>query len=649
MLGVLPLLTFLILALGFYRRQNGWRESLLFASIPWALFLEAITEALTQFRSLTKTGVAISWIGFAIACIVWMQLARRTERVGPKTNGKTDSFRWADRVALGAIALILALTGLTALASAPNSWDAMMYHLPRVVEWMHHRGVQFFPTIDRFQLIQPPFAEYAMLHLDLLNGSDRLVALVQWVGYAGCIVAASLIAKELGGTRRSQIVAAVFCATIPTAVLEASGTKTELVAAYWIAVVVYLILRWRRSQSGSLAVATGAALGLAVFTKGTSYAMLPCIFLGGAAVWNRETMRRFAVKLPVVAAVGILVCAPLWVRNFQYCGSPLGLPYFDGAGSVEGRLLRNAHVTPAAIVANMARNLALHAGVPSDSGNAMLTRGFSAFIHAIGIDPNDRGQVNATSFGNTPRFEVRFHPRYEVLTGDPLPLFLMLLAAGLFFPHRQKLANEIGWIGLGLFGAFVLYSALLRWSQWNARYLVPIFVVGAALSAVVLVRTLSRWAVDTIVAFALLLAIPLVLANETRPLMTKQGLRGSVLTTSRDKTYFLDFHQDIAESFISAAAAARDSGCREIGIDANRMHFEYPMMAMLEKDGIRRKIRYMGVENSSIRYAPQSAPPVCTVICLDCLNSPKQIAAYSSEFPNFQSFGNLILFRHTKR
>jgi hypothetical protein len=145
------------------------------------------------------------------------------------------------------------------------------------------------------------------------------------------------------------------------------------------------------------------------------------------------------------------------------------------------------------------------------------------------------------------------------------------------------------------------------------------------------------------------LAIPLVLANETRPLMTKQGLRGSVLTASRDKTYFLDFHQDIAESFISAAAAARDSGCREIGIDANRMHFEYPMMAMLEKDGIRRKIRYMGVENSSIRYAPQSAPPVCTVICLDCLNSPKQIAAYSSEFPNVQSFGNLILFRHAKR
>ena len=50
MLGILPLLTFLILALGFHRRQNGWRESLLFASIPWALFIAAITEALTQVR-----------------------------------------------------------------------------------------------------------------------------------------------------------------------------------------------------------------------------------------------------------------------------------------------------------------------------------------------------------------------------------------------------------------------------------------------------------------------------------------------------------------------------------------------------------------------------------------------------------------------
>jgi hypothetical protein len=79
-------------------------------------------------------------------------------------------------------------------------------------------------------------------------------------------------------------------------------------------------------------------------------------------------------------------------------------------------------------------------------------------------------------------------------------------------------------------------------------------------------------------------------------------------------------------------------------LDANLMRFEYPMMAMLEQDGIRRKIRYVGVENSSIRYTQPDAPPVCMVICLNCRNAPNEAAEYSRELPKAQSFGNVVLF-----
>jgi hypothetical protein len=488
---VLPLLAFAFLFTGFHTRKYGWRKSLLLASIPWALFLAFITEALTQFRWLTRPGLTISWLGFGIACLVWMLRAKRIEQVQLNSDEQAIPLRWTERIALVAIAVLLALTALTALVSAQNTWDAMMYHLPRVVEWINNRGVQFFPTINRFQLDQAPFAEYAMLHLYLLFGSDRLVGLVQWCGSAGCILAASLIVKELGGTRRAQLLAAVLCATIPTAVLEASGTKTELVATYWIALAVYLLLVWRRNQGWPLSLAIGTSLGLAVYTKGTSYVFLPCIVLACAETWSRAEMRRFALRLPGIAAIGILVCAPLWVRNCQYCGSPLGLPYFDGAGSLEGRLLRNTHISPAAIVANMVRNVALDAGAPSARVNAQLTHIFSRFIRAMGVDPDDPGQLSATSFGNTPRFEVRFHPRYEVLAGDPFPLFLMLVAAGL-----------------------------------------------------------------------------------------------------------------------TAADAARASGCYSIGLDANLMRFDYPMMALVMHGDKGFRIRYVGVENSTTQYADAAAPPV---------------------------------------
>jgi len=88
MLGTLPLLAFLLLAFGFHRRQNGWRESVLFASVPWALFLAFITEALTQFRWLTRAGVALSWLGFTVVCLVWIQRAKRADQTRPNPKTK---------------------------------------------------------------------------------------------------------------------------------------------------------------------------------------------------------------------------------------------------------------------------------------------------------------------------------------------------------------------------------------------------------------------------------------------------------------------------------------------------------------------------------------------------------------------------------
>lgn len=647
MIATLPLLTLLILALGFYRRQNGWRELLLFASIPWALFVAFITEALTQIRFVTRTGVALSWLGFAILCLLWMQRAERTDRPVANLRQKSAPLDWTERVAPGAMILIAALVVLTGLTSAPNTWDAMEYHLPRVVEWINNRGVQFYPTIDWAQLCLSPFAEYVMLHLDLLYGSDRLIALVQWFSYVGCILAGSLIAKELGGTRYSQIIAAVFGATIPTVVLEASGPKTEVVAAYWIALAAYLLLHWRSSQSWPNTLAIAASMGLAVLTKGTSYVFLPCIALACVLTWDGAAIRRFLPRLPAIAALGAVICLPMWVRNYQYSGLPMGPPYFYAVGNVN-RMYANAHVTPALALANVVRNIALHAGVPSDRINGLSTEAFSRVILALGVDPNDPGQIMSSQLGYVPRFAVRFHPRNAVLSEDPVHLLLLALAGVLVLLGPRRFEKPVRWFGPGLVGAFVLYCALLRWSQWSTRFQIPIFVLGAAFSAVVLTRAMPRWAVNIIAGLVLLLALPLAIANESRPLITRHGLRGSILTAPRDETYFFDAHRNIAASFIAAASAVRDSECRDIGIDANRLHFEYPMMAMLQQDHIRRKIRYMGVENSTVQYAQPNAPPVCTVICLDCLHAPKQIGEYSSDFPKMQSFGNVVLFSRLK-
>ncbi len=644
MLALLPLLAFALLTIAFRRRHSGWRASVVFASIPWALFLVCITETLTQFRLLTRTSVALCWLVFAAIAFLWVQRARPSPQAAPYPLPEKIPLHWSERTTLLLIAILAALIAVTALISAPNNWDAMEYHLPRVVEWISHRGVQFYPTVDWFQLDLPPFAEYVMLHLDLLYGSDRLVALVQWFAYLGSILGASLITQELGGNRRVQLYTAVLAASIPSAVLGASSTKNDCVLAYWIVLAVYFLLRWRRDQSWPIAFAIGSVLGLAMFTKGTAYMLLPCLGIGCVMTWEGPQRRRFLSRLPVIAAMILLVCAPLWVRNYRYTGSPLGIPYFRGTGTIDQRVFRNNHFTPPQIVADVARNLALNAGTPSDRINSLSTRAFSRFMQAIGVDPNQPGQMSYRQSGEALPFKVTFDPRDEFFSEDSIHLLLFLLATALCIVGWRRPEGRLRWFAFALIGAFILYCALLRWAPTNERYLIPLIMLGSAFTAVVLTPRLPRFVTNAIIGLVLLIALSLALVNETRPLLTRHGFQGSILTTRRDETYFFDRHRDLSSSFIAAARAINTSSCRSIGIDANLLHFEYPLMAMLTADGVPRQIRYVDVENSSTQYADPALPPVCIVACLHCLNHSEKFSLYSPKLPKKQTFGTLVLF-----
>ncbi len=94
-----------------------------------------------------------------------------------------------------------------------------------------------------------PWAEYAILHLDVLYGGDRLVNLVEFASMGGTLIGVSLIAERLGASKRGQLLAVLACATLPEGVLEASGAMNTYVGAFWIVVTVYYLLRWNDRQN----------------------------------------------------------------------------------------------------------------------------------------------------------------------------------------------------------------------------------------------------------------------------------------------------------------------------------------------------------------------------------------------------------------
>jgi len=215
---------------------------------------------------------------------------------------------------LSGIGLLLALVGITAIVSAPNNWDAMAYHMSRVVQWMTNRDVSLYPAFYSVQLWMSPWAEYAMLHLDVLYGGDRLVNLVELLSMIGTITGVSLIAQQLGASVRGQLLAAVAIAALPEGVLEASGAMNTYVGGFWIVVAVYYLLKWNKQQSWNIAFAMGAAVGLAILSKGTSYVFLSCMLLACWWMGSALARTRLLARLPLFLVIVLALNGPLYVR-----------------------------------------------------------------------------------------------------------------------------------------------------------------------------------------------------------------------------------------------------------------------------------------------------------------------------------------------
>ena len=299
----------------------------------------------------------------------------------------------------------------------------------------------------------------------------------------------------------------------------------------------------------------------------------------------------------------------------------------------------NSHITPVRSAANVIRNVGLNLAVPIGRVNVLTTKIFSAVIRSMGVEPSDPSQLVLSQIGYLPPFNIEFRPFSEYQAGNQLHFVLMVTAGVFCLWNRKQFSRDVLLFALGIAGSFVLYATLLRWSPWNARYQLPVFVLGAVLSAIVVVRIAPRWT-TAVAAVLLLLGVALSVKNSSRALIDR---RYSVITSPRDRTYFFDHHWDSADSFIQAAKAVSGKSCDSIGIDANENHFEYPMMALLNQDGRQRRISYVGVHNATVAYKHSDQTSPCTVVCLGCALKKEQ-EQYQKQFRSMETFGDILVF-----
>jgi 4-amino-4-deoxy-L-arabinose transferase-like glycosyltransferase len=583
---------------------GGRREALLRRLVWLGVAVALITEVLGAFHWLRRGPLVAAWVVAGTGAVVFRR------RRGRQAAGGAELF---DAVLVGGVVVILAFVGITALLSPPNSADAMAYHLPRVVYWAKSGSVSFFPTPYYNQIMLQPLAEYFALHTYLLSGGDRYVNLVQWMGFAGSIIAVSLVALALGASRRGQVMAAVFCATIPGAILQASGAKNDLLLALWLTAMAYFGLRYAEGGESRDLLWTSLALGLALATKGTAYLFAPALLVGvfGSAAWKNRG--RLARAVPTAVLCVLAVNGPQYWRNLQLSGSPLGFDSAQGDGLFRWR---NEDLGVRPTVSNLARNVAVHLGARSAAWNQGVYQFVVRAHERIGIDVSDP----ATTW-RWEHFRPPVNSNHEA--DAPNRWHLLLLAAAVLLMFRW--GRQWGWYGLGVVLGFVLFCFYLKWMPWVTRLQVPLFVAGAPLVGRLAEGLRPRVLQVLLGLFLLNNARPYVVENWTRPL---RGPR-AVWRVPRDEQYFADMKQwDNRADYLQAVAALRGSGCRMVGIDISQFQLEYPLQALLLEAEPDVKFVHTGVENVSRRYESRPPPEPCAVACLGCAGNQGKIERY---------------------
>ncbi|MHB8383167.1 MAG: ArnT family glycosyltransferase [Candidatus Binataceae bacterium] len=637
MLAVLPLLSFVLFFAVLRLCDTGVRGRLISASILWGAVLFGITELLSVFHSLDRIGISLAWILVSSLAAGAIWVPSRFNSTVPFTDATSGDVtprpEAAEVYLLIGVCVILGLIGLTAIVAPPNTWDAVAYHLPRMLMWISNRGVMPFPTLDFIQLTYGPWAEYAMLHFAVLFGTDRLVNLVEWCALLGCSIGGSAIAAELAADRFGQIFAALACVTIPQAVLEASGADNGVVVAAWIVACIYCWIKFSRDQTWYWLLGSAGACGLAILTKGTAYVILPAMML---LVWLSAPRRRSAALLMQLAAylitVAALNAAP-WYRNTLVSGTPLGTGFSEGGPRMQAA---SGRLSARGVAANMVRNLTLNSAV-SEVTDEYVIRAARGSITLIGADPNDPDFLWRSVPAVSSYFKFQMDPpsRDETFAGNPLHLALIGLACLLVLAGKRT-RRMVALYAIGLIGAFVLYSALLRWQRGGARLQLPLFVLGCPLIGVVATRYFTRAAGLAIATVLMLGALPFLLSNQLRPLLfaslapsrlLHHPFDGNIWSRTRTDLYFSDEHQDLQKAYVNAATALRRTGCDDVGVDNSFQHYEYPILAMLNVINGERRVRYTGVYNSTRRFEAVDTRP-CAVVCFECAKVPQKWLEY---------------------
>lgn len=268
----------------------------------------ATTWLLALLMLLTK-GMLIARMVLVVAIAVL--LVRRRGRIGG-----VELDNRAATIALIALLPLLLWTQFILWRGAvipPVSHDALSYHLPKAVLWARAHGFRYLDELPAAARKIPANYEMLLTEMIVTQGHDDYTEWPSAAFYLFFIIAAGALADRWWrGGFVVPLVAMLFAAGLPVALLHSGAHKNDLMIAFFMVAMMLAAGRWIASGELFSLVVLILATGLAVGTKPQAATLAICLapFL---------LARAFKLRVRTVAAIVVFgVAAFLLLGGWVY-------------------------------------------------------------------------------------------------------------------------------------------------------------------------------------------------------------------------------------------------------------------------------------------------------------------------------------------
>lgn len=424
-------------------------------------------------------------------------------------------------ITMSVLATAMTYLFLQAVLLPPSSWDALTYHLPRILLWEQNRSLFLRDFIITPQAAFPVGSDI-LSHLFLRVGTDYGLGIFSWLSYLTILLATYAIACPRVH-RPIALSTALVIASLPEIVYQATATKNDIIlAAVAIACVVWAD-RWLQNFSFEALLGLGLTLCFGVAVK-TTFVLFAFFFV---LTWLSVVIQRRQLGLLLQSTVRywrwIMVCAfpaiilsQSWLfwDNYRQFGGFLGPAKFAIANRNNDGLVGG--------IANFVRYSfqSVHLLQPVDilwekvTGGS-LTAGLQVVYDTL-FDPI-LGMAGRSKLALFNPFVIQWEVKEDTSWFGPLGVLLVVPAVGWCALKGRQMPRIMAFVSIGLVLALCY---VMGWSPWKSRFFILVAVTSGLCIAMLLQKLqLKPWMLNSLRMLSLIILCYACAFNFAKPLL----------------------------------------------------------------------------------------------------------------------------------